>query len=440
MQKLTTCIDIPRHNRESLGLRTPPSFELQLLEIAMGGKETLEKHWKEETERFDISENVMCLEILREFEQLEKGGNTEMLVERARNQVVKMKGCKYLHHRALLAYRYYLNLSISRQSLDYSSLRTRRGESVDRGIPRESRERESKEYSRSTQVLTIDERLDVMLGIELPEMLEEESSNWVESGMKTQQSEQSGSSCEVLSIVQDSCCERQSIFKVPRETEGFISPGSPLSSGVLQENSLSEMWSNAEKSGERCSILKVQNSPNLPIQPQKCLTRDDVDLKIDFEGEKTPKVRGSFPGKDLKNPIEWKVDNIVYLAMSLSDLRKSHDIVMEGTFRKRGARCHRWRKYYGFFLDTGIMLYFRGGVFKRVADFRKSTPFIPKSKQFILNIRGLYVNSKASDWLLKFENEKKLDTWYETILKLCEPQKNNGLGQLLGPPKKVHEI
>jgi len=427
MQKFTTYIDVPMRDRTSLGLCTPPSFALQLLEIAMRGKKALEKHWKEKAERLDISEQVMCLEILREFEQFEKDGSIDMLVERARNQVVKMKADKDLHQRALLVYRYYLNLSISRQSLDYSSLQTRRGESMDLSIPRESRQRESKEYSRSSKELSIDERLDVMLEIELPEVVEEESSNHLGSGSKTQQGEPSESSCEVLSI-----------FEGPIEKEGFIPHGSSRNPGVPREKSLAEMWLDAEKSDERYSMCSMRDSLNLPILPQKCLTLDDVDLKIDFEGEKTPKVRGSFPGKDFKNPIEWKVDKITYKATSLNDLRRNHDIVMEGTFRKLGGRFHRWSNYYGFFLDTGVMLYFKKDIFKRVVDFRKSTPFIPKGKQFKLNIRGLYVDSKASDWLLKFENEKKLDTWYETILKFSEPGKDNGLEQLLGPPKKVY--
>jgi len=410
----------------------------------MGGKKTLEKHWKEEAERFDISQQVMCLEILREFDHLEKGKNIDMLVERARNQVVKMKGYKYLHHRALVVYRYFLNLSISRQSLDYSSLQTR-GEGRNLSIPSEIRERgsklrESKEYSRSSQVLTIDEKLDVMLGIELPEMLEEESSNQVESRMKTQYTEPGGSSCEVLPFCEDISCETLSIFEIPIETEGFVSPNSPLSPSVYRRKSLSEIWLHAEKSDESYSMFSVRNSLSSPMQPQKCFTWDDVDLKVDFDGEKKPKVRGSLPGIYFKNPIEWKVDKIAYKAKSLSDLRRNHDIVMEGTFRKRGARCRTWRNYYGFFLNTGILLYFRKNVFKRAADFRKSTPFIPKSKQFKLNIRGLYVDSKASDWLLKFENEKTLDTWYETILKFSNPQNNNGLEQLLGPPKIVYEI
>merc|ERR1719320_903006 len=279
-----------------------------------------------------------------------------------------------------------------------------------------------------------------MVEIELPEVVEEESSNQLGSGTKTQRGEPSESSCEVLSLFGEMSFERLSIFEGPIETEGFIPPGSPLSPGVPREKRLSEMWLYAEKSDEGYSMCSMRDSLNLPILSQKCLTLDDVDLKIDFEGEKTPKVRGSFPGKDFKNPIEWKVDKITYKATSLNDLRRNHDIVMEGTFRKLGGRFHRWSYYYGFFLDTGVMLYFKKDIFKRVVDFRKSTPFIPKGKQFKLNIRGLYVDSKASDWLLKFENEKTLDTWYETILKFSNPQNNNGLEQLLGPPKIVYEI
>lgn len=380
----------------TLGLRTARSFELQLLEIAIGGRRALEKYWKEEGGRFHISEQVTCLEILREFQEFEKYGGMDTLVARARNQVVKMKGKKDLHHRALFVYRYYLNLSISRDSLS----QTRRKESLSIG------ERESKEYSRSSKVLNIDERLDFMMGIELPEMQDEESSNQGGSDTKKQE----GEPCE-----------------------GFISP----SSLGIQEKHSSEMTQCAERSEERDSIFSVQDSIKSPVLSSKYMTWNDDGLKTDFEGEKQPKACRSFPGKDFEKPIEWKVDNITYKAASISDLHKSHDIVIQGSFCKRGGRFYTWRNYYGFFLNTGIMLYFRNETFKRAVDFRKSTPSIAKSKPFTLNIQGLYVDSKAAHWLLKFDNEKKLNEWYETIMKFSESRNNDGLEQLRGSPKKV---
>jgi len=375
----------------------------------------------------------MCLEILGEFKQFEKDGNIDMVVDRARNQVVKMKGNKHLHHRALLVYRYYLSLSISRKSADYGN-QTRR---EDLGTPAK-RERESKDYSRSSKQLTIDERLDLMIRIELPETEEEDSSNELESGTNTQQGEPSGSSCEVVSLYDDNMsCETLSIFERPIETEDYIPTGSDVSLCVFRGKSLEERWLDGEKSEEGDSTIYLRDTLNSPTLHQKYVNCDDVDLKIDPEGETPKNVRESFPGKDFKYPIEWKVDKITHKAMSLSDLRRNHDIVLEGFFRKRGGRCHTWRNYYGFFLETGVMLYFRKEAFKRLVDFRKSTPIIQKSKKFKLNIRGLYVDSKVSDWQIQFANEKKLNTWYETILKFSQSLDNDGLEQLLSPPKKL---
>jgi len=439
MRKFTAHIDVPAgtvRGRTSLGLRTRKPFELQILEIAIGGRKVLEKYWKEEGEKFDISEQVMCLEILKEFEQFEKDGSIDSIVERARDQVVKMKGNKNLHHRALLVYRYYLNLSISRESVAYDRQIQREGSS---DLIPERRERESKTYSRSSQMLTIDERLDLMIDIELPEILWEDSSSLLETGTKTQEGEQSESSCEIVSLLDDNVsCETLSIFERPAEAEGFISHGSFVYHDE-QEKSLSAMWLYAEKSEERDSMFSQRDSFVSPMMPEKSMPwNDDVELKIDYEDENRHKALGSFPGKDFKIPIEWKLDKITFKAMSLSDLRRNHDILMEGSFRKKGGRCHTWRGYYGFLLDTGVLLYFRKEEFMKSIDFRKSTPFIPKSKQFKLNIRGLYVDSKPSNWLLKFADEKKLNTWYEALLKFSHTRNNSGLEQLLGPPVEVN--
>jgi len=439
MRKCTTQIDVPAgtsSDRNSLGLRTRKPFELQILEIAIGGRKVLEKYWKEEGENFDISEQVMCLEILNEFQEFEKDGSVDLLLDRARNQVVKMKGDKSLHHRALLVYRYYLNLSISRESTDYG-LQIRSDGSTEL-IP-ESRERESKTYSRSSQVLTIDERLDLMIGIELPVMQEEESSSQMESGTKTKEGEPSESSCEVVSLFDDKMSqETLSIFQRPAETEGFISDSCFVYPDAREkEKSMSDMWLYAEKS-ERESMFSQRDSFVSPIIPEKFMPwKDDVDLKIAPEAENTQSAVGSFTGKDFKTPIEWKLGNITLKAKSISDLRRNHDILIEGSLRKRGGRCHTWRNYYGFLLDTGVMLYFRKEDFKRAVDFRKSTPSIPKSKQFKLNIRGLYVDSKPSNWQLKFANEKTLNNWYDAILKFSHPRDNSGLKQFLGPPIEV---
>jgi len=452
MKKFSTSTEKPTNRKRgiSLGLLTPTSFELELLEVAIRGKNALEKHWElEANEGYDINGQVMCLEILREIELWENDGNINSLLERARNQVVKLKGNGSLHHRALVVYRYFLNLSFSREGMVSRGLLGPSDESADLGncLARESYHRESKEYSRSSQVVTLDEKLEEMLSIELPETLDEESSakELCITCMRMVQGEPSGSSCEVVSPVSpfgDASFEALQIFERPTITdEGIVSPGDPMSPSAL--------WIYAESTDERDSTLTVGNidTPRSQFSPRytpdsqslikKPLRLDSSDLKIHSEVEKPPQALGKFPGKDFEKPIKWKVDRNTYKANSLPDLRRNHNILIEGSFRKR-YRYRTWRKYYGFILDTGVMVYFRKGVFKRVADFRKSNLNLAKSKQLKLHINDVYVGSKAADWILKFDNAITLNSWYEAILNFSKFQQNDELAQMLGSPKKVN--
>jgi len=69
------------------------------------------------------------------------------------------------------------------------------------------------------------------------------------------------------------------------------------------------------------------------------------------------------------------------------------------------------------------MIYFNKDVFKQVADFRKSTVTIPNGKQVRLNIHDVHVASRVTNWQLKFDSAKQLDTWCETILKFSKGMK-----------------
>jgi len=455
MKKFTTYIEKPtvRNRGTSLGLHTPISLELKLLEVAMRGKNALEKLWEQEASgSYDINGQVMCLEILREIEFSEKDGNINSLIERAQNQVVKLKGNESLHHRATVVYRYFVNLSESREGIVNGSSLASRDENIDFSncLVRESKVRESKEYSRSSQIVTIDEKLEEMLNIELPETLEEESSTAKETCMRTTQGEPSASSGEVVTLNSDASCEALSIFERPTITnEGVANLGSPINPVPHGKISLSPIWLNAESTDEGGSILTLGNidtphsqfspryTPHSQLLIKKSLGLDDSDLKIDFEGEKPPEALGKFPGKDFKQPIEWKVDRNIFKAQSLPDLRRNHNILMEGTFRKR-YRYRTWRNHYGFILDTGVMVYFRKGVYKGFADFRKSNPNLPNNKQFKLQIKGVHSGSKETDWRLKFENVISVNSWYEAILKISKSHQNYGLEQMLGSPKLVN--
>merc|ERR1719419_1771447 len=121
------------------------------------------------------------------------------------------------------------------------------------------------------------------MGIELPEMQEEDSSIQLESDAKIQQGEPSESSCEVITPSDDNMsCETLSIFERPLETEGFISRGSFIDPDIAREKSLSEMWRLAEKAEERDPVVTERDSFVVPLLPEKCMPwNDDVDFKID---------------------------------------------------------------------------------------------------------------------------------------------------------------
>jgi len=127
-----------------------------------------------------------------------------------------------------------------------------------------------------------------------------------------------------------------------------------------------------------------------------------------------PVKLGNFPGDDFQEQVEWTVDGNIFNAKNIADLRSKHHVLIEGVFRKR-CRMNRWRDYYGFFLCTGIMLYFRNEVFKKVADFRKSTVTIAKTKAFRLIVEDIYVDTERTYWPLEFSNAINLNTWYKAI-------------------------
>jgi len=116
------------------------------------------------------------------------------------------------------------------------------------------------------------------------------------------------------------------------------------------------------------------------------------------------------------------VDGVTYRAKSIADLRRKHNVLVEGPFRKR-CRYHKWKSYYGFILDTGVMIYFREGVFKKVADFRKCSNVLLKVKQCSLTIEDLQLASTVTNWIMKFASKKACITWYEIIVKILTNDK-----------------
>jgi len=399
----------------SLGLFTPTTFELQLLEIAVKGKRAYEACLEKEASTYGIDKQVMSLEILQEIKIWEKERNIDLLVDRARNQVVKLKSHKNLHKRALLIYRDFLNISLSfaRDSSETSSSQYRTNEST--GLT-SSLVRGSREYDSSSPVYTLDEKFDEMLGVELPESLDEESSSLKEPCPRLFQGEPSGSSCEVISLFGD-MSDDGSIFEKPTETEeGVWSPGACFSELTLDDS----------EGGDSVLYLgnRERDNSSTQILSKRTKTKEDLfswkasDVKIDLYSDELPQVLGEFPGKEFKHPIQWTVDGITYNAQNIAELRRKHNIVLEGVFKKRW--CHTWRNYFGFLLDTGVMLYFKKGDFRKFADFRKSTVSMPKGKQQRLRIQDVHVRSVSTDWELKFDSAKHLIAWCETIAELSK--------------------
>jgi len=406
--------------RTSLGLSTPFTFQLQLLEIAVKGKNAFENFLNKECPKYGIDEQVMSLEILQEIKLWENGGNRNLLLERARDQVVRMKDHKSLHKRALVTYRDFLNLSLARsqsyESTDTQSSQCRTCESTELTWSTERVSSLSREYTSSSPACTIDEKLEQMLTIVLPETVDEESFSYVEDCSRAQ-GELSGSSCDTPSLFGGASCEELSIFEMPENAdEGVFTPGA-------------QKFTTAEESEGCDSILslgcrnshwpKVYSNMTPRVQEQDFFSCDVSDVKIDLGINQIPKALGNFTEKGFKYPIQWTIDGITYKARNESELRSKHDIVTEGIFKKR-FKCHTWRSYYGFFFNTGVMVYFRNAVFKKAADFRKSTVTIPKGKEQRLNIHEVHVASRVISWHLKFDNAKHRNTWCNTIVKFSK--------------------
>jgi len=418
--------------RTSLGLLTSTSFELGLLEVAVKGKKAFETLWNKERINYNVNEQVMFLEILQEIKLWEKDGSSKLLLERARNLVVRIKDHnKSLHNRALVVYRDFLNLSLSRDSVEFGcrQCRTRKSKDCPNSL---------KDVNSVSQVHTIDEKLeDIVPRVKFRQPLEEGNPTAKKTSRTPQGEPSPSSSCDIVSIFGDVSCS-SSIFENPSEMAEVATAGAGTS------ERLSEMVISADKQEEKDFIPSLENKDNpsshLGLKDVPCSQsglkksaarkattefpiRGKADVKIDFSEKYAPQVLQNFPGEDFKYLINWTVDRVTYNAKSIADLRSKNHILIEGSFRKR-CMSRRWRNYYGFFLGTGVVIYFRKGVFKKAADLRNSTLSLPKDKPCRLDIRDVIITSSVSNWLLKFDSTKHRDAWHETIEKMCERQKN----------------
>jgi len=415
---------------KSLGLQTPISFELKLLEAAVKGRKVFESTWNEEA---TIYEQVMFLEILQEILLWEKDGCCKLLQDRARNLVVRLKDHK-LHRQALVVYRDFLNPKGSPTSTEYSISQHREVKKmVNSAVAYQ------KEVSSSTQLHTLDEKLDVVMSWEFPDTDEDESSIARGPCSRKTPGGETSPSCELISSEGERFAESLSIFRKPTiMDETVVAPWNfklkELSGTDTKTRKSEGGVKSLSQANEDIRFSKVclnDEPPSFSVL-NKCLEKkesyefsfgNDEDENMDFEREQGFQVLGNFPQKDFKSLLCWVVDTVTYRAKNPADLRSKHNVLVEGEFKKR-CRSRRWRKYYGFILDTGVMIYFRKGVFKKVADFRNSTRILQKVKHCILDIRDVYLASKATSWSLQFESAKICKVWHKIILKISQNKIN----------------
>jgi len=412
----------------SLGLQTSASFELQLMEVAVRGGKVFENTWNEQA---TIDEQVMFLEILQEIQLWEKAECNTLLVERARNLVVRMKNHRSLHRRALVVYRDILCSRHPPKGTD-CSLQGRKAWMMDTPgslLPDRNKVRGS------SQARTLDEKFDWAMSIEFPVTDDNESSTSSLQCSRSVSGEPSQTSCEVISKFNEVSGDSLSIFKKPAVTDVMtpfdFSPGE-----------LSEIHSSVENYEDEELAISLENinirytqlclgDESLPCvlmrqsieqkESKEYSDRELSDEKTDLLDGKNPQLLGS-PDKDVKCLMRWTVDGVTYRAKSIDDLRSSHNVLIEGTFRKR-CRSRRWQSYYGIILHSGIMIYFRKGVFKKVADFRNCSHVSLKAEQFRLNIENLRLGSRVTNWIIKFSSKKICKLWYEIILKVSRNEK-----------------
>jgi len=413
-----------------LGLETPLSFELKLLEVAVRGKKVFEGTWNEEA---TIYEQVMFLEILQEINLQEKEGCSKLLLDRARNLVIRMKAYKSLHQRAMVVYRDFLNLRGSLTSTEYSS-----------SHPHEvkgkvsSAEAYENEQSKSFKMSTLDEKFDEVMAMEFPDTDWDESSVSRGPTLRKTPGETSLSS-EIL--FDEAFSESLSIFKKPTLADEAVSTPYNFTLEELSGIDSKKKKTEGKVKSLTPAIQEIQvlviDKPSTHSVLSKCFEQkyskelsrgDDENDNMDFVCKQDSQVQCNIPQKDFKFVLYWVVDSVTYRAKNIVELRSKHNVLIEGKFKKR-CRSRRWRNYYGFILDTGVMIYFQKGVFKKVADFRNSTRILQKVTQRTLDICNVYLASKATSWSLQFDSAKICKVWHKIILKISQKKRNeiNGL-------------
>jgi len=271
-----------------------------------------------------------------------------------------------------------------------------------------------------------DKDLERMIGIELPSNDEDS----ITPSKVTQKQQGEPSTFEPSSLIETLSHDQLDIFEKPLEAN----EGCKTCHGdeMITLDILSPAISSPRSVYEDESVILLVNYDKMKLGKERESLIESSDIKTEpSDNLQSPTVKlGSFPGKDFKEPIEWTVDNTTFKANNIADLRRKHEVLIEGSFRKR-CRTKRWREYYGFFLCTGVMIYFRNEVYKKVADFRKSTVTIQKSKPYRLIVEDVYVDTEQTYWPLQFSSAKHFNYWYGTITRFSKGESKTGIKERL---------
>jgi len=386
----------PLLREASLDLKTHASFDVKLLEVAVKGSKAFRDLWDKEGAEYDINKQVMWYETLQEVECWECNGNLSFLEQRVRKLVVRLKVTEELHTRALVIYRDLLDLSHSPRTTY---------------IPQGE----------------IDEKFHHMEIVELPQVDEENMSPSSDRLVI-------GTGLIGTLLGEPTNEPALSIFQKPEEEEGGTTgasdtgPTGEIGCEIQYRYKLSSVNSNSFTEAPGATL------PGTISMDSECtegMSIDDEKVRYSSGAEGSANDRktrsssamaarksfnlGNFPWGDFKEAVEWRVDKQTYKAENIDDLRKNHKVLVEGTFQKR-CRGHKWRHYYGFFMDTGVLLYFRKEYFKKVADFRNSTVSMPRGKHFRLNVERITLDSKENNWLMEFDLNVHLAIWYRAMV------------------------
>jgi len=380
---------------------TSPEFELKLLEVATKGKKVFDKVLDS---GYNPHQKRLYYDIWKEVQIWETEGNLDLLVSRVRQLVIKLKYDEALHRRSL---HIYINiLEICR---------------------RESRKESSNkpESTRATRVSEI-HKSESPLSVSFatgPYSLQGEPS--LEQSYKGERRSIWGSHAESLpdkSATTYHCHiapEPYDEFKIASDEERsrYISieideatqPGSVKWSKKRKEN---EIW------------ISNQRSDSLGFPMVDLIDEEEDEIK--FNIGRRLSVR-TFKGNFVK-PIKWKVNNEIYTASSVNEIRSKYKVLMEGPFKKKKKRCvaYRWKHYYGFLIASGVLLYFGQEKnneidFKKAVDFRENSMTVSKDDDLRLD-----VYSQGRNWLLKFAMQKEISDWHDAIKQFSRcPVKNS---------------